>query len=210
MIPKVSPPLHSSTLELLLLAMVKRGLHTSYDLLSKVGISVGGTSRGFKRLESAGLLTSSSGPRTSQRFALTKKGEAELKRCWQSISKPTPPASLESALRVLFLGWLFGEPSIAANYARWAVDELRYRAKEDAQEADAIRDRYAHLWQPKEVGGVEHSVTELGSVYRLIKLRTDATRARAEADSLESAIKEVKTLIPIGRLRGEPSQRSFL
>ena len=53
----------------------------------------------------------------------------------------------------------------------------------------------------------ELSVSELGSVYRLIKLRTDATRAGTEADSLEAAIKEIERLIPIGRLRGEPSQR---
>jgi hypothetical protein len=90
------------------------------------------------------------------------------------------------------------------------IDQLPKMKEELNQVQQLLREKIETLHQHvlrMDTAVPELSVSELGSVYRLIKLRTDATRAGTEADSLEAAIKEIERLIPIGRLRGEPSQR---
>jgi len=207
--PGTEPRIIASTLELMLLAMVQRGLPTSYELLTKAGLSVGASSRALKRLESDGLLKSTSGPRTSQRFALTQKGETYLKRTWASVAKKASPVTYESALRFLYLAWLFNEPSVAISYAKKAVEELRYRAKRHEIEADDIRNRFAHLWDPASLSESELSVAVLGAVYRWLKTSTDADVTRAQADSLEKAAAEIHRLTPITKLRAEVSQKTM-
>jgi DNA-binding PadR family transcriptional regulator len=203
----MEPRILGSTLELMLLAMVQRGIPTSYELLTKAGLSVGATSRTLKRLESDGLVKSTSGPRTSQRFALTPKGERYLKQHWEFIEKKAPPISFESALRILYLCWLFGQPNIASIQAKRAVEELRFRAKQQDAHADGIRDRFEFLWQPGNESESESSVSVLGSVYRWLKTTTDATVLRAQADALEKAAGEMEKVIPASRLRGESAQK---
>src|ERR1035441_2088409 len=68
-----------SPLQIQLLVFVKLGLATPYDLITQAGLSVGLTSPALKRLEEAGLLASTPGSRRSMRYALTEKGEKQLK-----------------------------------------------------------------------------------------------------------------------------------
>jgi DNA-binding PadR family transcriptional regulator len=189
-----------SSLELVLLAMVKLGVNTTYELMTKAGISVGITSRSLRRLEAAELLTSTAGSRGSQRFTITKTGERELQRFWAWVVRQESPIAFEFALRVLYLGWLFGDLTAASKYGRRAVAELRRRAQQQGVEADGIKQRYPQLW--RSAGAKEDdqlSVAGLVSVHKLLKNAGDAEVAQAQANTLEKAIAELENLIPASR-----------
>lgn len=188
-----------SSLELLLLAMVKIGVNTTYDLMTKAGLSVGITSRSLRRLEEAQLLSSTAGSRGSQRFAITKVGERELRLFWTSIVYQESPASFEFALRVLYLGWLSGDVPAASKYARHAAAELRRRAQQQATDAEMVRERYPQLWRSENPEEAQLSAAGLVSVHKFLKNACDAAVSRAQADSLENATAELKSLIPANR-----------
>lgn len=67
-------------LQIFLLAMVKAGLKSPYDLLMKAGLGAGLTSPALKRLEAAGLLHGTPGPRNRTRYAITRDGVEVLRR----------------------------------------------------------------------------------------------------------------------------------
>lgn len=189
-----------SSLELLLLAMVKLGVNTTYDLMTKAGLSVGITSRSLRRLEAAKLLTSSAGTRASQRFAITKLGERELKQFWTWVPRHDSPVTFEFALRVLYLGWLSGDLTAVREYGRWAVAELRRRAQQQAGEVEAITQRYPQLWRSDATGNDQLSVSALVSVHKQLKAIGDAEVAKAQAYALELALAELEKLTPASRL----------
>jgi DNA-binding PadR family transcriptional regulator len=201
--------LELSSLELLLLAMVKLGVSTTYDLMTKAGLSVGITSRSLRRLEEAELLSSTAGSRGSQRFTITKIGERELRRFWNSIVHQESPASFEFALRVLYLGWLSGDVPAATKYATHAAAELRRRAQQQATEAEMVRERYPQVWMGEHPGMPELSAAGLVSVHKFLKNSCDAAVSRAQADSLEKATAELNRLIPASRFVGASIQQEL-
>ena len=202
-------PLQFSGLELVLLAMVKIGVSTTYDLMTKAGLSVGITGRSLKRLESAKLLTSTAGSRGSQRFELTRLGERELLRFWDSVVRQESPVSFEFAIRVLYLGWLFGDIPSATRYTARAVVELRRRAQQQSGEADAIRERYPQLWGSGRSGEDQLSTAGLVSVHKFLKHSSNAEVARAQAAALENATAELEKLIPASGFRGASIQEEM-
>ena len=129
---------------LFLLVLVKHGLATPYDMLSKLGLGVGATSPPLKRMEKAGLLTGTSQPRRSTRYAITEKGEEELRsqiesgrmRHWwieeSYVYRSTP--------RAMFLSWLYSGPKQISDCVDVAMQELRFLAHKKKQEAQAIRE----------------------------------------------------------------------
>jgi DNA-binding PadR family transcriptional regulator len=195
----ISQPQRSS-LELLLLALVKLGVGTTYELMTKAGLSVGITSRSLKKLEAAKLLTSSAGTRASQRFEITKSGERELKKFSPSGSPQDSPVTFEFALRVLYLGWLSGNLPAATTYGGWAIDELHRRAQQLMVEAAGIKQRYPQLWRSDGPGNDQISASALASVHKQLKTITDAEVAKAQARALEIAIKELHDLPPAKRV----------
>jgi hypothetical protein len=106
-----------------------------------------------------------------------------LKRCWEYLAGESGPVSLESAVRVIFLSWLFDQPARAPAYARWAVGELRLRAAERKKEADDIGAHLQHL----QMGSGTPSTPVLALAYRGIMRRAEAGMTEAEADKLEAA-----------------------
>ena len=97
-------------LQVFLLVLVEFGLTTPYDLLSKVGLASGLTSPALKRMNEAGLLTSTPGPRNRLRYALTEYGTAILRNSlhpnaadyWQFVTADI----YESLPRGIILAWL--------------------------------------------------------------------------------------------------------
>jgi DNA-binding PadR family transcriptional regulator len=198
-----------SSLELLLLALVKLGVNTTYELMTKAGLSVGITSRSLKRLEVAKLLTSSAGTRASQRFEITRLGERELKQFWAWVPRHDSPVNFEFALRVLYLGWLSGNPSVVRDYGEWAVAELGRRAEQHRAEADAITKRYPQLLRSNGTENSELSVSALVSVHKQLKTIGDAEVARAQAHALELAMSELEKLTPASHLGAAPIQEEM-
>ncbi len=181
-----------STLELLLLACAKYGFGTSYDLLNKAGLTLGGTSSALKRLQKAKLLTSKPGMRGSQRFTITAEGERELKRGWLSMAKDRPAVSPEEALRVLYLGWLFDDFDLGIQHAIWIAHQLRVRAEQQRTTFDDMMRQIIPSGHKK----IQPSSDSLLSPYKLIKLRRDAEIAMVEADLIESAMKKLHEFPP--------------
>jgi DNA-binding PadR family transcriptional regulator len=193
-------PSQRSSLELLLLALVKLGVNTTYELMTKAGLSVGITSRSLRRLEAAKLLISSAGTRSSQRFEITKSGERELKKFSPSGPHQDSPVTFEFVLRVLYLGWLSGNLSAAATYGGWAIDELHRRAQQQIVEAAGIKQRYPQLWRSDGPGNDQLSTSALASVHKQLKIIADAEVTEAQARALEIAIRELHDLPQASRV----------
>lgn len=175
-----------SPLEILLLALVRRGVSTSYDLWTKAALPLGATSRALKRLQAARLLVSITGTRKSKRFTLTAKGEHELRRCWDYLASQAGPVSMEAALRVAFLGWLFGQPAKASSYVSWAIDELRLRASARKRDAEEIGAHLTDLWQPGNLpASADASI--MAAAYRWATSCAEAKVTEAEAEALQAA-----------------------
>ncbi len=108
-------PQTPTTLELLVLGLVKQGIKTAYELKARAGISVGASHPLLKRLEQAGLLRcrrAQSG-RHRQEFMLSAQGRALLKTATaRQIRKARsePPWDTESLLRIAAIGILSGRP----------------------------------------------------------------------------------------------------
>jgi hypothetical protein len=202
--PMRTTPFRYSTLELLLLALVQRGFATTYDLVSKGGLSVGATSSALKRLQDAKFLISEPGIRGSKRFAIAPKGEAALWHGWELILREGPPVSAEDALRVLYLGWLFNQLRVGAKFAMWIAGELRVRGKQHVAATDGIRDRLVQL-EPRPTA-VEMSNLSIVTPYRFLRIYRDAEIAFVEADLIEKAVTEFEKFPPADVLRVSETQ----
>jgi hypothetical protein len=181
-----------STLELVLLATVQKGVSSTYELLTQAGMSVGATSRVLQRLKSAGLMVSIGGKRRGRRFKLTPKGAFALSQGWERVTQKTGPVSFEVALRVLCLGLLFQDQARAAEYTEWAVRELRRRATQRERDSEDSKARFADLLQS--TAGQEIPVSALFAIHRWIKSKADANAMQTEADTLEAAAPKIATM----------------
>jgi DNA-binding PadR family transcriptional regulator len=190
---KLTPP------DVLLLALVKYGLATSYDLLSQAGIPVSVTSPALQRLKESDLLTSTTGARNSERYNITKKGEDELRALLTSdqtrdflwLSKS---GIFESAHRSLFLTWLFSEAGLEKDVS-WAIDELRFRSSKSERTAKEIQENIGRL-----PSGQNGDPVDLGRfvamTYQWMKTVSDAALLKAQADALEKAAAAFSKMSP--------------
>ncbi len=197
-----------SSLDVLILAMVKRGLATSYALLVNAKMSVGATTSALQRLESEKLLSKAPGERRSQIYSITEKGELELEKQWKKMIGSIQTPIYESTLRIMYMGWLFNDPNIMPKYASLAAERLRYQASKYELEATSIRAQYGYLWQEGETKESEYPTTALASVYRFIRCLGDAAIYRSQASALESTASEIQRLLPVKSLSARPSLKS--
>ncbi len=97
-------------LQTFLMVLVEFGLATPYDLLSQVGLGPGLTSPSLKRLERAGLLVSTPGPRNRLRYGITAKGAYVLRESLgpdaANYWKAGQSDIFESLPRGVILAWL--------------------------------------------------------------------------------------------------------
>ncbi len=128
----------STSLELFVLAMVRQGLATPYELKTKAGLSLGSTVPVLARLEKdAFVKASKEGARRSRKFLITAKGTKALGQGWAK-QLATEHTDLDSILRVASLAWLHGDIKACQEFMKRSADGLRGWAGSLRAEADRL------------------------------------------------------------------------
>jgi DNA-binding PadR family transcriptional regulator len=139
------PPLKSEDkrsrkdLELFVLALISRGIVTTYDLKMSAAISPGASIPVLSRLESSGLIKKGrEGARNRQEYQITGKGTHLLQESWSGIFRGLPEGDMEVVLRIACIALIMGEPkrSVADYLARAA--QVRKEAERAAENAASI------------------------------------------------------------------------
>jgi DNA-binding PadR family transcriptional regulator len=166
-----------TSLELFVLAMVRQGLATPYELKTKAGLSLGSTVPALARLQEDGLVKASEeGARRSRKFSITAKGTKALTQGWaEQLS--TEHTDLDSILRVACLAWLHGDTKACQEFMKRSATGLRGWAGSLRAEADRLATK---------VGEDPDGDT-------FVWLRTHCEAARAETDA--AALVELSDLI---------------
>jgi len=158
----------STSLELFVLAMVRQGLATPYELKTRAGLSLGSTVPALSRLEESGLVKASEeGARRSRRFSITVKGTKALAQGWED-QLATEHTDLDSILRVACLAWLHGDTKACQEFMKRSANGLHGWAGSLRAEADRIA---AKLGEKGPDGDT------------FVWLRTHCEAARAETDA---------------------------
>jgi DNA-binding PadR family transcriptional regulator len=105
-------------LDLFILALVQRGCATPYDFKSRAGISVGSSAPVLARLEYAGLIQGSEkGLRERRAFTVTNSGRRALESGLKSLMSTKPkPTDTDAILRITYLAWAFGRPTVVSEF----------------------------------------------------------------------------------------------
>lgn len=160
----------STSLELFVLAMVRQGLATPYDLKTKAGLSLGSTVPALARLEKDALIKASEeGVRRSRKFSITAKGSKKLAQEWVG-HLTTDQVDLDSILRVGFLAWQFGDAKTCQDFLKRSADGLRGWAVSLHAESERLAGRL----------GTEPD----GNTFVWMSKHCEAARAEADAAAL--------------------------
>jgi DNA-binding PadR family transcriptional regulator len=200
-------------LQVFLLVLVEFGLGTPYDLLSKAGLGAGLTSPALKRLEEAGLLTSTPGPRKRIRYAITQKGKDTLRqnleagppRFWRQGQTDV----FESLPRGIILAWLHSgieEARLGLLVAASDLSVLTRRRQREAEEwrASMIRLQAEIIDQsPTAAKGVL-----IATAYQWIKAECDAALFQRQAEAIGEINKLLAELPPTQRIQEEHGEAS--
>jgi len=175
----------------LLLVLVKYGLATPYDMLSQAGMGVGQTSPGLKRLEQARLLTGTSHARGSIRYAITEKGEDELRaqlesgrmRYWwleeSNVYRSIP--------RTLLLAWLYAGSQQVSDCMDAAVRELQTLARIKKQEAQQLREAMLRSQAKcRRDGLADQQGSVVAAVYQWLKAESDAALLAVQVEAMKT------------------------
>ncbi len=188
-------------LEILLLVFVKSGLGTPYDLLSQIGLGVGGSSPALKRLQNRGLLTSESGPRNRMDFGLTDAGEQELKRALDLSPKQTwrygRRDTFDNLRRTVFLAWVSGRPEDAEEHVERANQDLQLLIENSERAAEASRQAVNRLkTEVKANNNLEDNGLMIAKVYTWIVATMDAAQFKLQREALREVQALIKELPP--------------
>lgn len=169
-------------LDLFILGLVKHGLSTPYDFLSRGGLSQGASLPALGRLEEGGYLKrGKSGARGRSEYGLTAAGRQLLKTGWRSLLDAPAPADVEAILRIATLSLMCGaENTRVAEY-------LRKGAKAKSQES-RIRKVDAST------ASAELSTTADGQMYCWMRATHTAARFAADARTLRKLATQLKQL----------------
>lgn len=176
-------------LQTLLLVFVKFGLATPYDLMSLAGMSVGLTSPTLQRLEKSGALTRTIGPRNSTRYAITEKGEEQLRKSLESSkdfnSLFGEYEKFESAPRAILLAWLYAGFTDALQCVTWVTEELRGQSEKKEREAEKIRQSMIELEADLFKAEPDYDKGVLmATAYRWMKVKSEAALLKLEAEAI--------------------------
>lgn len=167
----------AADLDLFLLALVRSGLATPYDLMTKAGLSVGSTAPVLRRLEDDGLLKAAkTGSRNSRRFSITTAGEEALDSQWDSLLAKQP-TDFDAITRTLFIAWSLGRRDTVAKFIEKSITTLTGMAATRTAEANQLQ---AAL-------GPEPT----GETVRWLRTMSSAGRLRAEARVLQDALERL-------------------
>jgi DNA-binding PadR family transcriptional regulator len=168
-----------STLELLLLTLIRDGIETPYELKTRADISLGSAVPALARLESDGLLkTSAPESRRSRRFEITAKGHRVLKQDWAEHLR-SATTDVESVLRIAYLCWLNGRAPDAATFLDRAADRVAGMATMAVAESTRFGRRSGEV---------------NSDAMRWLRARVQARRIRAEAEALRNLAAELKNV----------------
>lgn len=167
-----------SSLEVLILALLKQGLATTYDLQTQAGLSLGATVPALKRLEAAKLVSRKEAGRRFE-FSVTREGEKML-ASWSA--SPRLPTDVDEVLRSAYMTWMVGNKAGAAVMLRQSI-RVQNRCAEE------LRDQLAAVDRPL-------PAKPSPEWYRWLRKVVEAGRAAADVaalDSLASALEQKKS-----------------
>lgn len=131
-------------LELFVLALIRRGINTSYYLSETAGLSPGATIPALERLRKVGhVRPGKPGARGRMEFKITASGKQYLAPGWRPLLEASVPADLEAILRIASLALLSGADTktVAAGLKRAAMiksTESKRRNREAAVIEDSL------------------------------------------------------------------------
>lgn len=161
---------HLTNLELFVLAAVRSGLASAYDLKEKADLSVGTTIPLLQRLEQSGLLASKLAARRSRQYSLTSKGDRSLRVGWRNISASVP-SDFESIVRSAYVGVsLENDLKKVRSFLKDSARQRKHLAAIRTKEAASISNALA--------------APSFGLSYRWFRACCDASRLRAETAAL--------------------------
>lgn len=192
-------------LQIFLLVLVKFGLTTPYDLLSKARLGAGLTSPALKRLEKAGLLSSTPGPRNRLRYVITDEGEDALRgnlmrgqtHYWRYGKTDT----FESLPRGIVLAWLQAGTEEASHGVSRAANKLVALSHSKEREATELRGFMNSL--KADIASKDPATDEgmlIATAYQWIKAESDAALFRLQAEAIEKIIPLLEDLPPAPRI----------
>lgn len=167
-----------SSLELLLLSLVREGLGNAYELKTRADISLGSAVPALARLESDGLLLAFEQARGGLRYTTTAAGDQALDDGWVEQLESTS-SDIDSILRIAYLAWRQGNPQAAASYLDSAAERLR----DLSTVAKAERARF----------GKRAERVDSDSL-RWLRARVEARRIRAELEELTALASELRSI----------------
>ena len=135
-------PPTSTDLDIFILALVRRGCATPYELKLKCGISIGSSVPVLERLAKARLLSKRKpGVAPASEFS-TRLGKQKLESGWQEhlADRPTDP---DAILRIAYLVWALGRRDALMKFIQAAAETLWDAAGSRMQAAN--EDRYLDL-----------------------------------------------------------------
>jgi DNA-binding PadR family transcriptional regulator len=160
----------STSLELFVLAMVRQGLATPYELKTKAGLSLGSTVPVLARLEKDALVKASEkGARRSRKFSITAKGTKALTKGWPE-QLATDHTDLDSILRVASLAWLHGDIKACQEFMKRSAKGLHGWAGSLRAEADRLAAKIVE--------------SPDGDTFVWLRTHCEAARAETDAESL--------------------------
>jgi len=168
----------STSLELFVLAMVRQGLATPYELKTKAGLSLGSTVPALARLEKDGFVKASDeGARRSRKFSITAKGAKSLERDWNGHLS-TDVTDIDSILRIAYLAWLQGDKEACRKFMKDTAESLRGWAGSLRAEADRLAARLGE--------------TPDGETFVWLRKHCDAARAQSDALALDDLAEQIR------------------
>jgi DNA-binding MarR family transcriptional regulator len=207
-----------SPLQIQLLVFVKLGLGTPYDLITQAGLSVGLTSPALKRLEEFGLVESTPGSRKSMRYALTKKGEEQLRGAID-VAGPLSflverSGTFDSASRAAVLAWATYGRKEAAQCVKFARDELQFQSQQKQSEAEQLRGAVLRLKAAPADLFEDDSESRKGflmaTAYRWLKAQSDANLLKMQSEAVTSILpllEQLPTFPPIFPPKGKATSK---
>lgn len=159
-----------TNLELFVLAAVRGGLDSAYDLHKSADLSVGATLPLLRRLEKDGLLQSEAAARRSKQYSLTSVGRSVLQHSWRKLLTSVP-RELDAILRIAYVAAVMEAPVKATQlFLKSASVERRQLAAKRQQQAELIL---------REAGQ-----RVFGRGHRWLRAHSDSIRLKAEATVL--------------------------
>jgi DNA-binding PadR family transcriptional regulator len=196
-----SPPRGPNPLQVLLLALVKYGISTPYELKSLAGMSVGLTLGPLRRLEEAGRLSCERGNRNKLQYTLTQKGEDDFRAALEEGRKKdwwlATFGIFESIPRAIVLAWLSSDMKDARRWLRNAAEDLLRQAKTKGQEAEGLQRKMERfkLRSPDDEDIKEQGLF-IATTYQWMKTVSDAALLEKQAELVDTLMPALLSLMP--------------